>query len=155
MAFNAGEVLPDLDWDFTKFGQGSGTTPEPSARQLRVYRKEFQSLMTAARGSLANEVEARIKAVERGEVPDVISLDQALADMGQFSGDEPVVEAMEDTLCEMVAKVCSNTPSKEQLLGLPMRIRLAFFGWLNGQLLDPNFVPTVTSRSLELVKNTA
>jgi len=34
MGFNAADVIPELDWNFEKYGQGKGTVPEPSDKMI-------------------------------------------------------------------------------------------------------------------------
>lgn len=119
--FDAGNVVEPMHYNFTKYEGGEeGTVPEPSDRQIAVWYREIANL---------TEKIAKEKANLTGEV----TPQQLLEAMeGLTTGD--IYEEMLKGTTEIYARVCSNKPSKKQLLLLPPRVRIHFFRWMSGQL---------------------
>jgi hypothetical protein len=148
VGFDAGTAVEPLDWDFTKFDLGRGTIPEPSEREMTVFTKRFQKLMTA----IINEGRKRLK--EREEVKDDVpelTLMEALAALEDPDLDAETIEAVSSKMCGIVAELSKGQPSLETLEKLPSRVRGAFFGWLLKELYSPEAVAAGTRPSLSLV----
>lgn len=120
MAFDAGTAPDPMDWDFTSWGGGKGTIPEPSEKAITTYYKdlrkavsEFQGVQEA--GSKDNlsqkEIDELMKAME-----DI--------DIAKINGE----------VKKAVAKLCQNQPSITELNRLPYRVLNAFVQWLQGEL---------------------
>lgn len=157
VAFDAGSAVAPMDWDFSKFGAGTGTVPEPSDVEIERFMKKYQILVTQVvaaaedRTNLAisSEIEQRIKAIEDGRTT-YLSLEESLEIMRgvDISGDD-VAPEISDAMLNLVLTITKGSPSKEQLLALPNRIRGAFYGWLVGELTNPDFaVAAGTKNSL-------
>lgn len=158
--FDAGNVVEAMDWDFTKYKAGKGTVPEPSDVELERFLRKYRVLVTSV--MQAAGVEIIVRDNEMIELkPDGVTRTQALTMpeaiklMGEIDL-EKVEESssykISDAMLDLVVTITKGKPSKQQLLKLPNRIRGAFFGWLIGQLTNPDFGPAVdTSPSLALV----
>ena len=119
-AFDSGSVVEPLDWDFTHYGAGKGTVPEPSEKKLSKFLTDLTVAQAGAAGAMApveeagNDPEkllAAIAALPEGQLPSVMSV-----------------------LTKPYADLCGGSPSAAQIGKLPPRVRLAFFTWLAGEL---------------------
>ena len=123
-AFDAGEVVSALDWDFTKAGvPATGTVPEPSDKQIGAFLDGLKKLYLSAQ-----------QAGIPGEV-DVSSPEDMMAALNALTG-AAYVKFMSD-LAGLFATLCSSQPSKEQLLKLPLRVRQHFYAWVQGEVVNP------------------
>lgn len=151
MGFDAGQEVPPLDWDFTKYAgeDAKGTTPEPSNKAITTFVSQFRSLKEA----VYRTISARVLA-EQGRLKDqtdeerqadydrwaAMSWQQGLEVLELEVAKEGTVSESEDLarqMAESAAKLCSDCPNVEQILALPGRLRSAYFGWLVGQVSDP------------------
>jgi hypothetical protein len=128
--FDAGEVVESLDWDFTspKIGvaalrKAKGTIPEPTDAAIGRFLDGLKKLYTESQKELT------------AELPEDATPDQMLDALSQLTG-ESFVKFMADT-AELFAELCSNKPDKEQLLLLPLRVRVKFFAWVQQEVVNP------------------
>ena len=126
-AFDAGTVVEALDFTFEPFVKGcNGTIREPSDALIAGFLQGIKDV---------------VKSIEKeipGGVPgdDPAALLQAADDLDP----EAVVSLMARMATEY-AKLCSGFPSADQILGLPMRRRQAFFMWLQSEVMTPEAGP--------------
>lgn len=120
--FDAAGAVEPLDWNFRPHVDASGTIPEPTDSQVTKLMETLRLVI--------------------GEQP--------LERLSKMSEDEQ--RAVNDQLLDAVVTVCSSSPSREQIEGLPFRVQRAFFGWLFGSLLDPQLPTAGTRPSLAVVK---
>jgi hypothetical protein len=121
--FDAADVVESLEWDFTAAGvKAKGVTPEPSDTQIGAFLDGLKKLFEASKDMISAELE--------NPTPE-----QMLEAMSQVTGDA-FVKLMADT-AGLFADLCSGSPSKDQLLALPMRIRVHFFGYVQGEVVNP------------------
>jgi hypothetical protein len=108
--FNAAEVVPDLDYDLTKFAgpKAKGTIPEPSREAIEKFEKAIKSHLP----------------------------DGDTSKLGEMSEEE--MAAAEAGILATLAELCSNQPTRAQLKKLPNRHLIAFIGWLVGMLRGPS-----------------
>lgn len=119
-SFDAGAVVEPLAWDFTAFKAGKGVVPEPSDELIAVFAR---GMMSAAQ----KEGTAELKALaEAGD-----DLEKALAAIAAMPED---VLSSSKAMIPPYASLCDGSPSAEQLVKLPPRVRYAFFMWLAGEL---------------------
>jgi|SRR5215469_2963438 len=123
-AFDAGTVVEALDWDFTKAGvKAKGTVPEPSDKKIGQFLDGLKKLYEDAQKSgLAVE-------------GDDLSPSQMVEALNSLTG-EAFEKFMADTAA-LFAQLCSDRPSTEQLLGLPLRVRAHFYAWLQTEVINP------------------
>lgn len=120
----AGFVLRDsveeLTYDFTPHS-GSGVIPEPSSMQIMAFQhglaELFGELMPPTTDQDANAT-ALAKAV------------------AEYLGRDTT--EIQDKLLHVVAAVCSDHPSFDDLNVLPFRAQQAFVGWVVGTFLLPS-----------------
>ena len=126
--FDAGDVVESLDWDFTKSKIASlktakGTIPEPTDAAIGRFLDGLKKLYAEAQKSLT------------AEMPDDATPDQMLDALSQLTGDV-FVKFMADT-AELFSGLCSGKPSQDQLLALPMRVRVKFYAWVQTEVVNP------------------
>lgn len=161
VAFDAGSAVEPMDWDFSKFGAGSGTIPEPSDVEIERFMRKYQILTTqvlrSANAKTNEQVDGLIKQWAEEEDPnnprEILTVEQSMELMERIdlAGSE-VAPEISEAMLELVLTITKGSPSREQILSLPNRVRGAFYGWLFGQLTDPDFSVAVgTKPSLSLV----
>jgi hypothetical protein len=150
--FKAEDAVPKLEWDFTHWVPGAkGISPEPSNMALLAFNAEMRALVDAeTRIKKAQIVLAMEKAGGLSDEEKKAELDRwASLDLA-----EGTAEALEEVLAilppeegeklnqkqaALVAGLLNDCPSVDQIMGLPGRVRQAYFGWIAGQLMDPEF----------------
>ena len=129
--FDAGAVAEDLGYDFTAAGlrgtKAAGTVPEPSDRLIGDFLDGIKGLYARAR-------EAGLAELPEGATPD-----EMLSAVTQDTGDK-FVAFMAD-IAVLFAALCQNRPDTETLLKLPLRVRIAFYGWLQAEVISPEAGP--------------
>lgn len=122
-SFDAGDVLEALDWDFTKAGvKAKGTVPEPGDHAIGLFLDGLKELYTKAKGM-------DIK------LPEDATPEQMMDALNQVTGAQ--FEKFMAETARLFAELCSDQPSKEQLLALPLRVRVKFFGWIQAEVVRP------------------
>lgn len=116
--FDVGVEVDELSYDFEKFVPGAkGIIPEPSTDQLTNFRRTILESIPVTEGS-------------DGKVGiDFDALKERVKDDGG--------EALEASLFQAIADLCSEQPSAEQMKALPYRGQQAFIGWIMGTFLRP------------------
>lgn len=140
--FDAGDVVESLDWDFTKTKIASlktakGTIPEPTDAAIGRFLDGLKKLYEESQKSLT------------ADMPENATPEQMLDALASLTGDV-FVKFMSDT-AGLFAGLCSNKPSAEQLLALPMRVRVKFYAWIQNEVVNPEAVTgggTAVVRSL-------
>ena len=112
MGFDAGQAVEPLDYNFTRYGGGQGTTPEPDEGAID---KMFIRL---------REKVAELKDVDPDELGDESALLDQLADFP-----EDVVSRQLVVLRDIVHEVAQGIPSRDDIAKLPFRPQMAYFGW--------------------------
>jgi hypothetical protein len=124
-SFDAGEVLESLDWDFTRAGvKAKGVVPEPSDHLIGAFLDGLKKLYTDAKASGLDL-----------DLPEGATPEQMMDALNQVT-----VEKFEQFMAktaELFADLCSGKPSKEQLLALPLRVRVKFYGWVQAEVVRP------------------
>lgn len=122
MGFNAGDTEP-LDYDFTTLKSkvtglenSKGTVPEPSIDAVQTF---FNEMAINSR-----ETGDKIDALSKG-LPD----DAPLTHENSEAMREIVDESHQER-CRLLAALCSNQPSYDELILLPHRIYRGFEDWL-------------------------
>ena len=116
-------VAESLDWDFHELGvAATGTIPEPSDQKIGDFLDGLKALYTEA-GEMLPSLQADASA------------EQMLEALSNVTGKQ-FVKLMAD-VAGLFSKLCTNQPSKAQLLALPMRYRVHFYAWVNDQVVNP------------------
>lgn len=136
-SFDAGNIVEPLDYDFTKFGGRKAEIPEPD--------EELVIEMYAEMDALTKEVAASF--VELPENPSAQDLVGALNLVTMSEAYKPMLEGM----TKIYAKLCSGSPSEDELKQLPPRIRGLFFQWM-AQQMRPELSAVDTKPALKLTR---
>jgi hypothetical protein len=112
--FNASKAVDKMEWDFRPYVDAKGVIPEPTDEQLARFQKE-QARLGA-------------QALEDSE----LSAEEYLKKQAEID-EEVLLKNVRET-AELFAAICSNTPSVEEIMKLPMRQRSAFYGWVRESL---------------------
>jgi hypothetical protein len=123
-----GDDVVDLSFDFSKWkGPRKTDIPEPSTEQMAQFYTDLARL--AQRQLDLGRAEPEVPEDETPEQRDV-RLE------GQLAEAQRVGLEMEHERSQIYAAVCSDTPTADELLALPHRVRRSFYGYLS-RMLSP------------------
>jgi hypothetical protein len=147
--FNAGTVVEALDYAFdsckgehegscwrgseaeprpakcTVFVPGChGAIAEPTDRQIAVYQAGLRNL--------AKEYEGKLPASMLAGDASAAALTEAA-----MAVDPEIVIELHGDIAALFAALCSDEPSREDILKVPPRIRAFFYQWLAGEVMSP------------------
>lgn len=128
-AFDAGNVVEPLDYSLRPHVDKAGTIREPNDRQIADYLAGYQQMIKDYRGQLPDELVA-------GGNPDVGAVLDAATEL-----DAEIIVKLNAEVAALVAGLCSGDPSKDDILGLPPRIRGMFCAWVQKEVMSPEAVP--------------
>jgi hypothetical protein len=143
--FNAESVVEPLDYDFrTKASPDAihGVVKEPTDKQIAAYLSGIKKLVKEFRGQLPDEMIA-------GST-DVAAMLSAVEDL-----DEDLTVKFNEEMAGIVAGLCSGEPSKEDILGLPPRVRTMFFNWLQQEVMAPEAAPGGGNSQVKTLRSVA
>lgn len=126
-SFDAATAVEQLDYDFTAYDADKGVIPEPSTGQMEAYFNEVREIAQRAR----KLQESAKKMQEREKSGDAMSDEEAqevLAAMDEFS-----LAKFQSEMSAAIARLCSDSPSEDQLAKLPHRVLQAFMKWISGE----------------------
>lgn len=129
--FTAAGVVEALDWDFRPYVNAAGTSAEPTDDQIAAFFAELRKITAEAR----RQIDATGKAVD-----DLVAADDPNAAIAALD-DVETVTSLHKRLAETYAALCSGSPSQEEVLGLPMRVRTLYYQWLQKEVTSPEAVP--------------
>jgi hypothetical protein len=141
-AFNAATVVEALDWSFEPMVAARGTVREPTDDQIVAFLTGVKDLVARL------HEEARQRAAGSAEAPgtDLVPAGAGGRDPADIVDaieelDPAVVGVFHKELAGIFAALCSDSPSAETLLSLPMRIRVMFYAWLRQEVMSPEAAP--------------
>jgi len=149
--FDAGAEVDPLDYDFTTIKaipndvreilqDAKGTIPEPSNDQVNKFLRSQRAKL--------EEAGVNVKDFDpTDQQKSMLVIAQAMVDASPETVDK-IAAGMVDA----VAELCGGRPTREQIDALPVRIRTAFFGWLMGQLTNPESAAGGTKPALAVVR---
>lgn len=157
MGFKADDAVPALEWDFRPFVDAHGVSPEPSNKAIYQFNQQFRSTVDAVLRVKKALIQQEIKKLE-GRPPEELEAELAkwaklewqeatdlmLTEISSVMPSEEVL-AIADRQCELVAELLQNCPTKEQISGLPGRIKAAYLGWIVGQVMSPELAAVDTN----------
>lgn len=171
MAFKATEQVDPLDYDFRPYLDGtdiprdrhSGTIPEPTENAINEFIHKWQltirEITRLTRTSSTKSVEDMTEqelADHRAEQEEIEAtlprtVEEALSTVRDSTVDLEDSNAITDELATLTATVCQDQPDKDTIQALPGRIRAAFYGWIVGELANPEPAAAVTRTDLRAV----
>lgn len=125
--FKALDAAEPLDYDFNPYLDIAGTIVEPTSDQIDVFRQS----MTNAYTELDIDPEM-LKAAVSGDIGD--HAESVLAHFGEIMAS---TSELETKTAQIVAVLCAGSPSEENIMALPYRVRQAFLGWVTGTFFSP------------------
>jgi hypothetical protein len=134
--FDAGSIGGAIEYDFTEWGGSAGVVPEPSRRAVKKFMDDIQKGF--------KEIGLRDK-----DDPDTTTPDEVVDTMNNIEDDE-VFQRTADMLTKAVAEICDGSPSYEDLANLHYRPFMGFFGYLIGELMNPEVSRSDTKNSRRL-----
>lgn len=143
--FSADAVVEPLDYDFrTKDNPDArhGVIREPDDKQIAAYLAGVKKLVRDFRGQLPDEMIA-------GST-DTAAMLSAVEDL-----DADVAVKFNGEMAGLFAGLCSGEPSKDDILGLPPRVRAMFFRWLQQEVMAPEAAPGGGSAQVKTLRSVA
>lgn len=134
-SFDASAVVEALDWDFTgklpggkrvpgwpkELHSAKGTITEPTDRAIGDFLDGLKKLFTEQQGIAS--------------LPPDATAAQMLDAMTGLTG-EAFIKMMGET-AGLFSDLCGGSPTSAQLLALPMRARVQFYGWIQQEVVNP------------------
>lgn len=171
MAFKATEQVDPLDYDFRPYlddtdiprNRHAGTVPEPTENMINEFIHKWQlTIREITRLRLTSstkseddmtEQELADHRAEQEEIEDTLprTVGEALSTVRDSTVDLEDSNAITDELATLTATVCQDQPNKDTIQALPGRIRAAFYGWIVGELANPEPAAAVTRPDLRAV----
>jgi hypothetical protein len=154
--FNAATVVEALEWTFEPLLKAKGVIKEPTDDQIVKFLTDVKELVTRL------HEEARQRAASAAEAPgtDLVpagaesrnpaDLVDAIEEL-----DPAVVGEFHQELAGIFAELCSDDPSREVLLQLPMRIRVIFYSWLRQEVMNPEAAPGAGNAQVTTLRSAA
>lgn len=121
--FDAGKAVEAVEWDFTAYGGGEGTTPEPSRGQIQKFNSTQRALTKRIR-PIIRKAESLEKKAKEGTISGE-ELD-AEVDALETEVTEKEMEQYEQEFTEALAELCSGSPSVDDMEELPFRVKQAW-----------------------------
>lgn len=139
--FKAREKVSGLEYDFTGItvadksdqdllDEAVGVIPEPSTYGVRRMNGRLNDMLGLAPDATLQE---RMEALS--------------------SKTEAEMHEVDDEQLDIIAEITDGSPSREELAALPFRHRVAFYGWILGELNNPSAGTTSTRRSVVPLKS--
>lgn len=125
--FDAATAVEPMDWNFEKFGGGTGTVPEPSTEEMKLFQKDFARIMRDG-NALEMDNEESVKLTEE-----------------EFEELQTKMSAISDRLDVAISTLCKEQPSRVQVALLPFRVKTAFSRWLMEQF-NPEAAAAATNK---------
>lgn len=165
MGFTAENAVVSLDWDFTKYAgpNAKGVTPEPSYEALTKFLTSYNNLVEATKRVAIARIEkerAELKNQTAGERAAFLErwaamtweegadeLDRETAEAMNRAESTSLTEGFARRAAELVEELSQGSPTADQIMALPGRVRTAYFGYLTGVLGDPEAWSVVTRTS--------
>lgn len=131
--FKSSEQVDKMEFDFEDHGGPKGLIPEPSQDTVKDFKREVKSIVKDLTG-------------------DDIDLDDEKAVRKRL---QEITDEAEDRsdgrMAAAYAALCGNAITVDEIKALPFRVQAAFFGWVQGQLTDPEPSTSATKPSLRAV----
>lgn len=129
--FDAGTAVDQMEYDFTAYGGGQGTIPEPSTGQVTQFFADMKDIVKEARG-LRNLASSETPASEE-------DLAEAISDL-----DDGLMDRFNKRIAESTAQLCSGQPSPDDIQKLPFRVLAAFTAWIASEFRPEAQRPVMT-----------
>ena len=134
--FDASGIVEGLECKLKPYAEFDGVIPEPTDKQIGEFLSGLKRIMAEAKEKLGREEE--IDLTDTGQVAkalDDLDPDEFVKVCDDMAG-------LHAALCGERAEpdgtvVVPGKPSKAQILAVPLRRRLLFYNWLQGEVMSP------------------
>lgn len=119
------EEYGSIEYDFTKYGGVKRPIIDPSDEMIQTYHKKVHEL------------------IRENDSDDVPSEKQLREDPAQLKRiierTRKMIESMDThhRMVDIIAELCQNQPSSEEMLSVPYRVRIAFIRFVQRELVNP------------------
>lgn len=137
-SFVAVDEVEELYYNFKPFVDVEGPIPEPSSIQIRDFRNGFVAMFQE---SLPDDDTPKSDTDDDGK-PKVTAETVKKFIIDVIGEDE---SELEEKTMQLIAAVCSDHPSFDELRELPYRHKQAFSGYIAGAFLFPQLLTTATN----------
>lgn len=117
-----------------------GVVAEPTDDQIVKFLTDVKALVTR----LHEKAEADVGSRDPADLVDAIE-----------ELDPSVVGEFHHSLAGIFAELCSDEPSGEQILAVPMRIRVHFYSWLRQEVMNPEAAPGAGNAQVTTLRSAA
>lgn len=138
--FDAGSVVEKLEWNFRPYVNAKGVIDEPTDAQISTFFASMKAMTEGLKGQLPEGVDTD----DPGEL--IAALDEL---------DAGLVVTINQELAGIYTVLCSGSPTREQLLGLPMRVRAIFYNWLQREVMSPEAAAGAGSAQVTTLRRAA
>ncbi len=116
--FDAGSAVEPMEYDFSHYGGPTGVTPEPSDLAFQKFSAKQAKLMVEA-----SKIEKDMTEADKANKLDSDALE----------GFQKRSTELSDKMSKIIAELCQDKPSKEDVDVLPYRVKMAYTAHLMGQ----------------------
>lgn len=116
--FDAGTAVEKLEYDFRPYADVYGETPEPSEQAFQKFSSKQAKVMIDM-----DRLEKEMAQAEKDE-----KLDDETVEVFQKRGRE-----ISDKMSKIIAELCQDKPSKDEVDQLPYRVKTAYIKHLMSQ----------------------
>jgi hypothetical protein len=125
--FDASGIVEGLECKLRPYAEFDGVIPEPTDQQIGEFLSRLKKVLREAQDKLGRKDDT-----EEIDVTDTAQVAKALDDL-----DPEDFVKIADEMAALHADLCSGTPSKAQILAVPLRRRNLFYQWLQGEVMSP------------------
>jgi hypothetical protein len=137
--FSEETIGGELEYDFTKWGGPKGTVPEPPRFAVNKLLKSI-------------DVTFKELGLKDSDDTSELDVDDVAETMNTIDDEEKFVK-LQEALLDALTDLCAGNPSREVLEALPYRPFQGFFGYLIGNLTNPEVSVSGTSNSQRRLKS--
>lgn len=132
MGYKAEEQVDQLDYDFAPYvPEVKGTTPEPTSEQIKQYLLSFQAMMRRQRDDIV-EWQDRLEAIKGNDAE--ARAERARLEEEYASWQSEQADKRLGVRRQILAMLCSDKPSVEDLEKLPGRLFDDFEGYMQNEI---------------------
>lgn len=139
--FDASGIVEGLECKLKPYADFEDVIPEPSDRQIGDFLAGLK------------KVYADAKQAGMPDAVDTSDPDQVAEAIEALDPDQYV--RFQDSMAGLHAALCSERPSKAQILAVPLRRRNLFFQWLQQEVMSPEAAPPAGSGQVSTLPRAA
>jgi hypothetical protein len=150
MGFDAGTAVEPYHIKLKPFTDFDEDLKEPSDKQIAQLLKDVQVIMADLRKSALTGVDLDMENLDEADPAQMLKAMEALQAI-----DPEVFVHMQESMAGAYSALCSGRPTKAQLLKLPLRHRMMFYGDLQSEVISPEAGSAAGAKVLKLPQRAA